>query len=146
MMYTIQEIQESLSQCDDVNSKCSVLTDFWRNCSSKPDPNIYHRYSEGAVIDEDKSVKWNREEVKRLNDEYQSECERLRKEYNKIQSLVTDAIIKDLSEEYELSAAECEIIWNRAYSEEHGCGIYSVVDKFRDIAEIYDDLLSVRGN
>ena len=146
MIYTMQEVQEMLAQCDDIESKCRVLTDFWHTCSSRPDPVVYRHHREGEVIDEDKSVKWNREEVKRLNDAYSSECERLRREYNEIESLVTNAIIKDLREEYELSDAECTIIWNWAYSEEHGTGIYCVVNKFRDIAEMYGDLLSVRGS
>lgn len=42
-----------------------------------PNSNLFKIYSEYYVFDEDKSVKWNKEQVKLKNEEYEQEKERL---------------------------------------------------------------------
>lgn len=47
-----------------------------------PDPDRFHHYCDpNVIIDEDKTVRWNREEVQRRNDEYNAEKDRLRSLY-----------------------------------------------------------------
>ena len=48
-----------------------------------PDEVDFPRFKSGHVFDEEKSVRWNREEVERLNELYDKEKDRLKKAANK---------------------------------------------------------------
>lgn len=58
------------------------------------------RYSDGYVFDEDKSVKWNREQVEIKNAEYKAERERLIKEQDNIVQKICDDMANDILNNY----------------------------------------------
>jgi len=54
------------------------------NTDTMPDPIKFPRYAEDTIIDENKSVEWNRNEVTRINTLWVEECHRLVKEHDGI--------------------------------------------------------------
>lgn len=64
------------------------------------------KVKEGTVIDEDKSVKWNREEVKRLNDAYVEEARSLRRKRNEKEAKVREELVEAVNAELEKSVSE----------------------------------------
>lgn len=58
------------------------------------------RYSDGYVFDEDKSVKWNKEQVEIKNAEYEAEREQLIKEQDNIIQKICDDMAKDILDKY----------------------------------------------
>lgn len=64
------------------------------------------KVKEGTVIDEDKSVKWNREEVKRLNDAYVEETRSLRRKRNEKEAKVREELVKAVNAELEKNVSE----------------------------------------
>lgn len=74
------------------------------NTDTMPDPIKFPRYAEGTIIDENKSVKWNRNEVTRINTLWVEECHRLVEEHHdiKLKLLVEieDAVRRELSDVY----------------------------------------------
>ena len=120
------------------------LNDLYKNAysiSCKPDPNKFPRYKEGAVIDEDKSVKWNKEEIVKRNKAYQDEVARLNKIRNnaifEIDKLIKCLIIDDLkffipdksNDWYENAAKH---IFQNAYDRGHSYGMYDVICYIND--------------
>lgn len=68
------------------------------------------RVKDGTVIDEDKSVKWNREEVKRLQEEYVAEIKSLRKKRNDKETEVKNELIAAVKEEVDKELSEETIV------------------------------------
>lgn len=92
------------------------------------------RYSDGYVFDEDKSVKWNREQVKIKNAEYEAERERLIKESGNIIQRICDDMAKDIFEQYNdydlgLTLPEIQLAINHA------------IDNNFDVDEIAKDII-----
>jgi anaerobic ribonucleoside-triphosphate reductase len=67
------------------------------------------------VFDEDKSVKWNREEVIRVNNEYKAEEDRLREIRNQSIDDARYKIYKHIAQETNLSIAQASVFWNYVY-------------------------------
>lgn len=63
-----------------------------------PNSNLFKIYSEYYVFDEDKSVKWNKEQVKLKNEEYEQEKERLIKLRDKEWQELSNKIARRLLE------------------------------------------------
>lgn len=101
------------------------------------------RLSNGHIIDEEKSVRWNREEVERRNEAIKEEKKRLLSEYDAEIMRVTDEFIKWIEVTYNLNEKEARIIYSRAYDEHHSYwdDIYDAVDEY---CEIYSKLLDAR--
>jgi hypothetical protein len=66
--------------------------------SIMPNSNLFKIYSEYYVFDEDKSVKWNKEQVKLKNEEYEQEKERLIKLRDKEWQALSNKIARRLLE------------------------------------------------
>ena len=91
-------------------------------------------YSDGYVFDENKSVKWNKEQVEIKNAEYEAERERLIKEQDNIIQKICDDMAKDISEQYNdydlgLTLPEIQLAINHA------------VDRKFDMDEIEEDII-----
>ncbi len=92
------------------------------------------RYSDGYVFDEDKSVKWNKEQVKIKNAEYEAERERLIKEQDNIVQKICDDMANDILNDYNdydlgLTLSEIQFAINHA------------VDRKFDMDEIEDYII-----
>lgn len=92
------------------------------------------RYSDGYVFDEDKSVKWNKEQVEIKNAEYEAERKRLIKEQDDIIQKICDDMAEDILDEYNdddlgLTLPEIQLAINHA------------VDRRFDMDEIEEDII-----
>lgn len=92
------------------------------------------RYSDGYVFDEDKSVKWNKEQVEIKNAKYEAERKRLVKEQDNIIQKICDDMAKDILDEYNdddlgLTLPEIQLAINHA------------VDRKFDMDEIEEDII-----
>lgn len=93
------------------------------------------------IFDEDKSVKWNREQVEINNAVYRAEVARLFTEKNKARDDVINMIIEKIQSEVgaSLSKRKAKAIWEFAYEERHSYGFYDVhayLFKLIDLAKI----------
>lgn len=58
----------------------------------------FARVKEGHVFDEDKSVKWNREQVELNNEKYDSEVKKLNTEKNRVRDTLLDEMYEAIVE------------------------------------------------
>lgn len=90
------------------------------------------------IFDEDRSVKWNREQVELNNKKYQSEVVRLNIEKNKVRDSIYNLIIEKIQYEvgHKLSRKKAEAIWNFAYDEWHSFGFYEIRCRLSDLIDL----------
>ena len=84
------------------------------------------RPKDGEIIDEEKSVRWNREEVVRRQKAWDAECSRLKKAQN--------AEIEHISEAIELQIQED--LWQKAYDRGHAYGFADIYCAIEDYEEL----------
>jgi hypothetical protein len=122
----------------------SSFESFCTGYSCKPDREEYP-YPRGTdIIDEYESVKWNREEVRRLRRAFENRAEELTRYKNLISSAFEGKIIEILASDNSISIEESRKIWNYAYSEGHSCGIRNVISYYEEFVSVYADLLKIR--
>lgn len=80
------------------------------------------------VFDENKSVKWNREQVEINNATYRAEIARLYAERNKAREDVVNMIVEKIQSEMgtSFSKRKAKAIWEFAYKERWSYGFYDV--------------------
>ena len=108
--------------------------------STKPDSSKFPYYSPNDIIDENKTVKWNRDEVNRCREEYTKERYRLIHVQNEALCSVINDIKEVFSDElltYHLNTKKsgkeiASIIYHKAYEDSHSYGIYDVLQKMDD--------------
>lgn len=101
----------------------SFVPDF---CKVRPD----------HIFDEDKSVRWNREEAIRVNNEYDAKRKILRAERDAAISLVADRIKKHISINVGCSLQRASLIWNFVYDQYHS-NIDELFDKLDEFEELF---------
>ena len=95
------------------------------------------KYKVGTIIDEDKSVRWNREEIERLNDIHTEEVKKLNRKKNLLLANIEDAIEKYIIEETKVSKKRAEKIYKYLYEEYHSYGIRECIRHLDDLLEIF---------
>ena len=89
----------------------------------------------GAVLDENKSVKWNREEVAKHNEEVDR--------YNFVESglhSVVSRTIKKVIMGEDFYNPYYNKVWDRAWEESHSSGYYEVRDSYEDYVSWLEEL------
>ena len=132
--------EDSIKKLTDINVILESWDMFYKNFSCKPDEKEFPKYNRGDIIDEDKSVKWNREEVERCINARTEEVKRLQTLRNKLDNLYEKTAIKVLAKEYKISIKEASILWKYAYEDSHSSGVTSVYDTFSELADMYEEL------
>lgn len=115
---------------------------FLREFSCKPDRRQFPLYKPGDVIDEDKSVKWNREQAERAKVAFDDEVKRLNRQKSAVASVYREVVVKLASKDAGVSTKEGAVLWR--YAEMHGDSVYEVKSYFDDYAEMYLRTLEVR--
>ena len=98
---------------------------------------------EDFVFNEDKSVKWNREEVERVNKSLKEDYEEYKKNVSDAEDSERKAIIKAFSNEYDISESKVETAYNHAYSESQSSGIYDVTITLESVMDLYTKMNSM---
>ena len=110
-----------------------VSQDYSRACgmSCTPGPR-FRKVKKGEILDEEKSVRWNREESERLNNEYLEEVKRLNREKNAAITSATNRAIHLIAAETGLSEEKAKIFWDFVYDKHHSCidDLFNAVDEY----------------
>lgn len=98
----------------------------------------------GTVIDEDKSVRWNKEEVNRLREEYDKKASELKREkdlkFNELKREVLNKIVDELDNK--ITKESALTIWNRSWEDGHADGIEQVFFELNRNIELIEIILN----
>lgn len=95
------------------------------------------------IFDEDKSVKWNKEQVAINNENYRKEVARLNTEKNKRRDSILEDIYKAIQHEvgHSITRKQAQAVWNYAYEQGHSFGFNSILNCLYEIMELAEVLL-----
>lgn len=100
------------------------------------------RPKDGEIIDEEKSVRWNREEVVRRQKAWDAECSRLKKAQNAEIEHISEAIELQIQEDIKaetkrsISKKAATVLWQKAYDRGHACGFADIYCAIEDYEEL----------
>ena len=97
--------------------------------------------SPDTIIDEEKSVRWNREEVARRNNSRKGKLAYFTGELNKCSREIGEKIIEHLQSEFGFTEAVARIVFDAAYESGHHAGASEVVSYARDYASMVERVL-----
>ena len=119
------------------------IEDAYRDACSmscKPSP-PFRNPGKNEVLDEEKSVRWNREEVLRLRAEYEEEVKRLNSAKNAAIVDVTKHAIRMIASETGLSEEKARVLWNFIYDKYHSY-YGELFGHIEEYVELVDNLLN----
>lgn len=110
------------------------------NMSCKPN---FKKLPKEWIIDENQSVKWNRDQVELNNQNYQKVVKELNAKKNKARDSVYEDIYKKIQDEvgHDISRNSAIKIWNYAYTEGHSCGWMTIKTYLDEIIDLVSDVL-----
>ena len=117
---------------------CDKLAD---NCRKK-----YKILLSTHVVDENKSVKWNREEVERLNEENRSELRKSQEECRNTYNNILDEIFTYYKEEYPeilKNFNQFKNLWERVKDNSLTYGWHSVMSDLEDRLDEIDEFIKL---
>lgn len=95
------------------------------------------KYKIGTIFDEEKSVKWNREEVERKNFEFENAVKQLNHEKNLLYTELISMINSYITVETGVSVKKSEKIWNYLYSNYHAYGLAECLNHLDELLELF---------
>ena len=103
----------------------------------------YPRKSEimkdGYITDENKSVKWNKEQVIKNQKEYNNEMTLYQKENERLAKLFEEDVINYIKNEFNYNEKAAKFILSEAWERGHSYGLQQVINEVTDLVEfIYD--------
>ncbi len=114
------------------------LNEAW-NLSAIPS---FKKLEIGTIIDEDKSVKWNREEVERINKDYDEEVTRLRNQKQSAINEVEKQIYEFIAECTGLPVEKAPKVWSMVYADHHSGGLYEIFGALEEMCDFLYELLN----
>lgn len=145
-MNKVELVRKELDKMSFATDVASEYNKFLLDFSCKPDRSKFPYPKVGTVIDEEKSVRWNREEAEKQRAAYAEEVARLNKEKNEISLLYEEEMVKKLAKEYGMSLQEAKVVYKYSYEKGHSDGVFSVLNEFDWLAEMWRDLKKIRKN
>ena len=110
------------------------FADDWYKFSCKP---AVQKYGKAHVFDENKSVKWNKEEVERRNILHDEEVKQLQKEKNILFNKLVYSVKLYIIEETKVKKATADKIYNYLYNEYHSYGMHEVLNHLDELLELF---------
>ena len=104
----------------------------WHTFSCQP---ITKKIKIGTVLDEEKSVKWNREEVERINKQHDEEVKELNQQKNKLWVEWRELCHKYIVQEVHVTLERAEKIFEFSYN--MGYGIDTMLIFLDDLLELF---------
>lgn len=117
--------------------KESIISACMMSC--RPDREKFPYPRVGAVIDEDKSVRWNREEVDRLRQAHDEEVKKLNQLRSKKESDSHDLAIQYIQQETKLNSKQAAIYFSYILDNYHA-NIDDLVNKLDELVDIQQRL------
>lgn len=96
---------------------------------------------EGTIIDEEKSVRWNREEVERRNKEMREKVEENRRQRREKERQQHDDIVRVYANDSGLSEEQIGKIYSYAYSKYHSSGMSEVINEMDELIDLVVDVM-----
>ena len=94
---------------------------------------------EGYVTDEDKSVKWNKEQVQFNIQDYHNKIDAYHKEGIRVYTLFEQDVINYIKKVYNFKEDAIKFLLGEAWEEGHSDGLDSVIYKLEDLIELVID-------
>lgn len=91
----------------------------------------------GTIFDEEKSVRWNREEVERRNKLHEDEVKELNTKKNQLLIEWIKAVYDYIIEETGVSEEKAKDIYNYLYAEYHSWGFMEILNHLDDLLELF---------
>lgn len=101
------------------------------------------RVPKGYVFDEDKSVRWNAEQVESHNAAIQKEVYEKQKARSLAINQATDSIIALIVDEFygKINSKQAKVIWNIAYDSGHSGGRYEIKAQLQRLMDAFYDFV-----
>ena len=120
--------------------------DLYDIIHSSTRPSNMKLYMNGYIFDEDRSVKWNKEQIKIKNAEYEAEQKRLEEKKAKAIQEICNDMAKDILDYYyednlELTLPEIQLATNHAVNTK---GIWEIDDIFSYVIEYLKILIEYK--
>lgn len=129
----------SISEIKSLKDPSTVIREyehFLNHYTFAPDRKLYPFPKIGTVLDEDKSVKWNKEEVERLRAANAEEARRLQLEHSKYIKAFDYALAKTFAAEYHLTITVSEKILKMLRGQLFDVSFDKLPIAFHEIAQI----------
>lgn len=105
------------------------------------------RLKEETILDEEQSVRWNREEVARINEEIDERIKNDR-HWHSLEDNAMTAIIKASANDWymeEFSQKTIDTIFAKAWDDGHSYGYNEVYNNFRELMDMFVDACKAEG-
>lgn len=120
-----------------------IQADFERmeSMSCKPEG---RKYPANYIFNEEKSVKWNREEVERINWEREEKVKKLQRAKNKARNEIMEDIYFAIQQEVggRIGRDDAMKIWAYAYEHGHACGWNDIQCFLNEIMELISGIIN----
>lgn len=110
------------------------MAEQYTKFSCKPKSN---KYKIGSVLDEDKSVKWNREEIERLNKIHDDEIKELNRQKNELYLRLVHDIKTYIKQETNVSEKQADKIYNYLCNTYHSYGLRECLNQLDDLLDLF---------
>lgn len=91
---------------------------------------------EGDVFDEEKSVRWNKEQVTIYNDGIKNQRKEYKRGETEAHKLFTNSLISAIMNDTGLSLEKAEIIYEKAYSDGHSGGYEDIISYAVELCDL----------
>lgn len=117
----------------DFDKLCDMANEYTKfSCKPKE-----RKYKIGEVFDDDKSVRWNREEVERRNKLHDEEVKRLNAEKNKMFCEWVLAVKRYIIQETKVKQSKADEIYNYLYGKYHSYGLLEVLANMDELLDLF---------
>lgn len=106
------------------------------NMSTKPG---YPKPKDDQIIDEDKSVRWNREEVKRLQEQYEEDRIKLRNNREARITIVEHDLFMYIQQEVKCTYLQAKFLWHYIYERYHHISVNDMFAELEELINLIDD-------
>lgn len=101
----------------------------------------HHMLPADTVLDEEKSVRWNREEVLRRNNECREMVSSFAEKFGQCEQEIRKEIITYIQSEYALSETMANVVYSAAYEDGHSAGYEEVISFIADYANFAERII-----
>lgn len=100
------------------------------------------KLKEGHIFDENKSVKWNKEQVEAHNNLIDNRIKEYREDQSRLSKALHEETIEALQNEYSLNRKQAERVQSYVYAEYHS-SMFDYFQYLAEVAELAEDVISL---
>lgn len=132
---------------DDAKEKIRSIDSAWSNAVAEMvDARIeLHRLRDDTIFDEDKSVRWNRDEAVRRKDALSKKIDELADKKESLQESYQAAVMDYLMDGWGLSIGAAKVVYDKAYDDGYACGMTEVLRCADEYARFIDKVMSAQA-